>query len=61
MEIKANAVWYHLYVESKIYNKPMNTTKRSRDRYRGHTGDYRVGSDITVGEQEVQTIGYKIG
>ena len=27
---KTNTVWYHLYVESKKYNKLVNITKRSR-------------------------------
>ena len=61
MERKENTVWYHLHVESKVYNKLVNTTKRSRHRYKGRTGDYGDGSDVRVGEQEVQTIGCKIG
>ena len=52
---------YHLFVESKKYNRLVNTTKRSRHRYKGRTGDYGDGSDVRVGEQEVQTIGCKIG
>ena len=27
---KVNTVWYHLYMESKKYNKLVNITKRSR-------------------------------
>ena len=28
MEEKTNAVWYHLHVESKEYNKLVNTAKK---------------------------------
>ena len=36
--IKTNIVWYHLHVESKKYNKLVNTTKKNEThRYREQT------------------------
>ena len=41
---EANTVWYHLYVESKKYNKLVNTTKKKQThRYREQTGGYQWG------------------
>ena len=31
-QIKTNTVWYHLYVESKKYNKLVNITKKQTHR-----------------------------
>ena len=28
---KTNTVWYHLYVKSKKYNRPVNVTKKEAD------------------------------
>ena len=37
-------VWYHLYVESKKYNKLVNITKKKQThRYREQTGGYQMG------------------
>ena len=39
---KTNTVWYHLYVESKKYNKQMNITKQKQiHRYREQTNGYQ--------------------
>ena len=41
---KTNAVWYHLYVESKKYNKIVNITKKKQtQRYREQTSGYQWG------------------
>ena len=58
---KINTVWYHLYVESKKYNKVVNITKKKQiHRYREQTTGYHWGEgergNIRVGE-EAQTIG----
>ena len=48
-----NTVWYHLYVESRKYNKLVNITKKKQtQRYREKTG-------VTSGERE--TVGGNIG
>ena len=49
--------WYHLYVESKKYNKLVNVTrKKQTHRYREQTSGYGG-----VRGWEVQTTGFKIG
>ena len=41
---KTNIVWYHLYVESKQYNKLVNITKKKQTpRYREQTSGYQLG------------------
>ena len=41
-QTKTNTVWYHLYVESKIYNKLVNIIrKKQTHRYRGKTSGYQ--------------------
>ena len=45
---KTNTVWYHLYVESKKYNKPVNTTtKKQIHRYREQTNGIRKQGKIS--------------
>ena len=46
---KTNTVWYHLYVESKKYNKLVNVIKRSRHRYREETSGYQQQGGATRG------------
>ena len=63
---KANAVWFHLYVESQKYNKPMIYQKRSRFIYREQIIGYqcwegRRGGYTGAGQWETQTTGYKMG
>ena len=44
---KTNTVWYHLYVESKKYNKLVNITKKKQThRYREQTGGYQRGKGM---------------
>ena len=39
---KTNTVWHHLYVESRKYNKPVNTTKKKQTRRsREQTSSYQ--------------------
>ena len=41
---KTNTIWYHLYVESKKYNKLVNITKKKQThRYREQTSSYQWG------------------
>ena len=41
---KTNTVWYHLYVESKKYNKLVNITKQKQTHsYREQTSGYQWG------------------
>ena len=48
---KTNTVWYHLCVESKKYNKPLNITKKKQThRYREHTGGYQWGEGRGEGQ-----------
>ena len=43
---KTNTVWYHLYVESKKYNRLVNITKkRQTHRYRAQTSGYQGGGE----------------
>ena len=55
-------------MESKKYNKLVHIKKKQTHRYREQTSGYQSGgcgwaraSNIGVGEQEVETIGCKIG
>ena len=44
---KTSTVWYHLYVESKKYNKLVNKTKKQQaHRYREQTSGYWQGQAI---------------
>ena len=46
---KINMVSYHLYVESKTYNKLVNITKKKQtDRYREQTSGYQLGGRGTI-------------
>ena len=47
---KTNTVWYHLYMESKTYNKLMNITKEQTHRYREQTSGYQQGKGKGKGE-----------
>ena len=47
---KINMVSYHLYVESKTYNKLVNITKKKQtDRYREQTSGYQWGEGLDTG------------
>ena len=45
---KENTIWYHLYMESKKYNKPVNITKKNQTLiYMEQTSGYQwVGGNI---------------
>ena len=53
---KTNTVWYHLYVESKKYNKLVNIIKKPthREQTSGYQWEGERGN-IRVGEWEVHT------
>ena len=59
-------LWYHLYVDSKRYNKQVNITEKKQiHRYAEQTrhylwGEGRWGDEIGGGDWEMQTIMYKI-
>ena len=40
-QTKTNTVWYHLYMESKKYNKLVNITEKQIHRYREQTSGYQ--------------------
>ena len=48
---KTNTVWYHLYVESKKYNKLVNIIKtKQTHRYREETRGYQWGEGRGEGQ-----------
>ena len=48
---KTNTVWYHLYAESKKYNKLVNITKKKQThRYREQASGYQWGEGKGEGE-----------
>ena len=65
-QTKTNTVWYHLYVESKKYKKPVNITKKKQThRYREEISGYQWGEGKDEGRYrskllKVQTVLYKI-
>ena len=57
-QTKTNTVWYHLYMESKKYNKLVNITKkRETHRYREQTNGCQCGGggggNTGVGKWEI--------
>ena len=61
-QTRTNAVCYHLYVESKKYNKVGNETKmkqthRCREQTSGYQG--RRGGDTGMREWEMQLLGVR--
>ena len=52
---KTNIVWYHLYLESKKYNKLVNITdKKQTQRYREQTSSCQWGEGRAEGQVGIQ-------
>ena len=50
-----NIVWYHLYVESKNYDKRVKVTKKKHTyRYREQTSGYQQGKERVGGKRGVR-------
>ena len=55
---KINTVCYHLYVESKMYNKLVNITKKKQThRYREQTSGYQWREGRAKGQYRGQGVG----